>query len=194
MVLEMKKLSAVLAFLFCVYAALAAYVITSQGIQQLLVCADAGGLKVPYSKQICRAYLFIFRGSKQDIDALEKGAGALFVIQGESTTEEREEILKFLVSKGLDVNRASDMQLSPLHGAVLANSAEEVKLLLDHGANPKVNDDKVGATALEFALRLQSDAKSPSDYDEVIALLREADFARSVSPNQSQKQHAEPVR
>ena len=95
-----------------------------------------------------------FRGSSADIDTLHQGIVALFVTQGESTTSERTELLEFLVGKGLDVNRAVMDKLLPLHGAVLANSAGEVKILLSTGANPALKDNRFELTPLELALKL----------------------------------------
>jgi hypothetical protein len=167
--------ASILAFLLFGYMGLATYAISTQGIEQLLLCADRGGLKIPFSKQLCRGYLLAFRGSREDIDTLHKGVGALFVTQGESATSERAELLNFLVGKGLDVNRVDMHQLLPLHGATLANSADEVKILLDNGADPSLTDGRFGLTPLEFALKLRREDKSNTDREAVIALLRNAD-------------------
>ncbi len=159
-------------FLLFVYIGLSTYAISTQGIEDLLLCADRGGLKIPFSKQLCRKYLFNFRGSREDVDTLQQGVGALFVTQGESTTSERTELLKFLVGKGLDVNRAGMDRILPLHGAVLANSADEVKILLGNGANPALKDNRFELAPLELALKLQSEDKTPNDRSAVIAILR----------------------
>lgn len=170
----MKKTitASIVGFLLFVYIGLSTYAISTQGIEDLLLCADRGGLKIPFSKQLCRKYLLNFRGSREDIDTLQQGIGALFVTQGESTTSERTELLKFLVGKGLDVNRAGMDRLLPLHGAVLANSADEVKILLGNGANPALKDNRFELTPLELALKLQSEDKTPNDRSAVIAILR----------------------
>lgn len=154
------------------YIGLSAYVITKQGIEQLLVCADQGGIKIPFSKTLCREYLFAFRGSQQDIDLLHQGVGASFVIQGESAAPEREQVLKYLISKGLDVNHIDMHQLSPLHVAVLSNSADEVEMLLRNGASTHLKDKKFKLTPLELALKLQSENKLPRDRQAVISLLK----------------------
>jgi hypothetical protein len=169
----MKKTIAasIVSVLLLVYIGLASYVIAAQRIEQLLICADSGGLKIPFSKKLCRRYLLAFRGSREDINALEQGVGALFVVHGKSTVSERSELLKFLVNKGLDVNRAGVNQLVPLHVAVLANAADEVQILLDNGANPSLKDKNLGLTPLEFALKLQSKDNFKIDRAAVIALL-----------------------
>jgi len=186
----MKKTIAtsIVPVLLFVYLGLAAYAISAQRIEQLLICADNGGLKIPFSKKLCREYLFSFRGSQEDIDTLEHGIGALFVVQGKASAAERSELLKFLVGKGLDVNRSGVNHLPPLHGAALANSADEVQMLLDNGANPSLKDDGFGLTPLEFVLELQSKEKSKTDRTAVITLLTNAqpgispDPARKVAP------------
>jgi hypothetical protein len=157
-----------------VYAALAAIALTSQESEALLVCADKGGLKIPFSKALCRQYLLSARGSAQDIEDLHRGIGASFVVQGESTADEREELLKYLVGKGLDVNRIDVHQLTPLHHAVIANEADEVRILLSHGARPDVRDGKFRLTPLELALKLQLEGKSRADTQTVISLLESA--------------------
>jgi len=156
-----------------VYFGLSAYAIANQSIEELLLCTDTGGLRVPFSKELCRNYLFAFRGTPKDIEALHQGIGASFVVQGQSSESEREEILKFLVAKGLDVNHGDTHGLTPLHGAVLANSASEVEMLLRSGANARLKDEKFGLSSLELAVKLQSVGK-PTDRQAVIVLLRDA--------------------
>lgn len=169
----MKKIIAsIIGSLLFIYMGLSAYVVSAQEIEDLLLCADRGGLRIPFSKQVCRQYLLNFRGSKADIDTLQQGIGALFVTQGESTTSERTELLKFLVSKGLDVNHTGMDGLLPLHGAVLVNAADEVKMLLDNGADPALKDERFKLTPLEFALKLQSENKTLSDRSAVIIILK----------------------
>lgn len=156
------------------YIGLSVYAISTQEIERLLICADHGGLKIPFSKNFCREYLFAFRGSREDVDALHQRSGALFVVQGKSTVPEREKALKFLIGKGLDVNRVGMGNFLPLHGAVSANAADEVKMLLDNGANPSLKDENFLLTPMELALKLQSEHKLSIDRAAVIALLRNA--------------------
>lgn len=171
----MKRIIAVcIGVLAAVYVGFSAYVVTNQDIEKLLICADDGGIVIPYSKAICRSYLFAFRGSRQDIDDLHGGIGASFVVQGKSPASEREAVLGFLIKHGLDVNRIDVHQLTPLHGAVLANSPEEVAMLLRNGARADVKDKKFGLTPLEFASQLQSDGKIHADRSAVIILLKTA--------------------
>ena len=167
----MKKIMALIGFVFVGYIGLSVYLIANQGIEELLICADKGGLKIPFSKQLCRKYLFAARGTQQDISTLQQGVGASFVVQGESSRLEREEVLKYLISKGLDVNRIDINEFLPLHGAVLANSTEEVEILLRNGANPNLKDNKFHLTPLELALKLQREDKSPNNRFAIVSLL-----------------------
>ena len=161
--------------LFAGYASLFMYTVTKQDAESLLVCADTDDVFIiPFAKNICRAYLFTLRGTQQDIDFLHGGIGASSVVQGESSVAKREQILKFLISKGLDVNRIDMHQLTPLHGAVLANSVDEVEILLRNGASPNLKDKKFGLTPLELALKLDRENKLPEDRRAVISLLRNA--------------------
>lgn len=183
--LEMKKtpIASIVGFLFLGYVGLSIHAVSQQGIEQLLICADRGGMKIPFSRHFCREYLFAFRGSRQDIDVLHQGIGALFVAQGESAIPEREQMLKFLIGKGLDVNRADMHELLPLHGAVLVNSVDEIRILLNNGANPLLKDNKFGLTPLELALKLQGEDKMPDNRDAVISLLKNAKYdAQPISP------------
>src|SRR5262245_22725558 len=94
----------ILLFAFTSYTALIVTAMTQKPFEHLLVCADAGGLNIPFSKNMCRFYLHNFRGSTEDIAALENGIGASFIAQGTAPLPEREAILKDLIAKGLDIN------------------------------------------------------------------------------------------
>ena len=155
------------------YGGLATYALVSLDIESLLVCADNGGLKIPYSKQLCRRYLFTFRGTEQDIEALAQGVGASFVAQGISTVQEREQVLRFLIEKGLRIDQPDMHQTTPLHAAVLANSEEEVALLLNGGARRDIKDGRFGLTPLELAIKLQSERPAGLDRTPIISLLKD---------------------
>lgn len=154
------------------YLALSAAFITTQSIESLLICADKGGYHIPFSKNICRAYLFNFRGNQNDIDFLHKGIGASFIVQGESPPPEREDVLRYLLEKNLDINNIGMNALTPLHEAVLANSAVEVEMLLRNGADRGRKDKKYGLTPLELSITLQAKGGANIDRQEVIALLK----------------------
>ena len=169
-----KTLIGIVGLTVIAYLGLFVYAITNQRIEALLICADLGGFKIPFSREMCRGYLFTFRGSQDDIDSLHQHVGASFAVQGESSAAEREQVLKFLIRKGLDVNRIDMHQLSPLHGAVVGNAADEVEILLRNGASPHLKDKKFGLTPLELALKLDRESKLPEDRRTVISLLKNA--------------------
>lgn len=152
------------------YVICAGYVVANQNIESLLVCADQGGLSIPFAKNVCRAYLFNFRGTEQDIADLEQGVGASFVVQGRSQLREREQVLEFLLKKNLNLNNIGMHRLTPLHEAVIANSTDELTILLRHGADTNIKDEKFGLTPLELAVKLQSDSDQV-DRRPVVALL-----------------------
>lgn len=156
-----------------VYSVASAYVITRQGIEPLLICADSGGLKVPFSKELCRTYLHTARGTPQDISDLQNGIGASFVVQGESSTKERLDLLIFLKGKGLDLNLAGANQLPPLHASIVANRPEEVKLLLQAGASTGIKDTQFNLLPVEFAEKLQNESINPSSWQETIEALKQ---------------------
>jgi uncharacterized protein len=145
-----------LAAIVLVYSLLAGYAVTQQDIHRLILCSDHGGLKIPFAKNVCRLYLYSFRGTKQDMEDLHAGAGALFVTQGEDLAQRRE-TLRFLVSRGLDVNRASPVDgLPPLHAAVVLNDPEQVSLLLESGARQDIEDQRFKLKPLALAKHLQT--------------------------------------
>lgn len=162
----------VLLLAFAGYAALIVTAMTQKPFEHLLVCADAGGLNIPLSKQMCRFYLRNFRGSPDDIAALESGIGASFIAQGKSPLPEREAILKDLTAKGLDVNHIGVNGMTALHEAVLANAIDEVDLLIRNGANPAIKDKKYGLTPLELAEKLQKEHADSGDRGAIIKMLR----------------------
>lgn len=169
-----KRIALLVGFALVGYIGLSVYIIVNQGIEELLICSDKGGLKIPFSKQVCRKYLLTVRGTQKDIKILQQGVGASFVVQGEASLIEREEILKYLISKGLDINQIDIHALSPLQGAILANSTEEIEILLRNGANPNLKENKFQLTPLELALKLQSENKSLSNLSTIISILKNA--------------------
>lgn len=60
------------------------------------------------------------------------------------------EIAEILLSAGSDVNARAPAGTTALHGAVIFRQQSMVKWLLDHGADPKVQDGN-GKTALDIA-------------------------------------------
>ncbi len=174
----MKKTTialSLLGFILAGYTTLAAYVVTNQNIEELLICSDKAGIyAIPFGKNVCQAYLFNFRGTPEDIAALHKGIGASFVTGGESPLPERERILKYLIGKGLDVNQIDMHGMLPLHSAVVLNSTDALEMLLRNGAKPNLKDKRTGGTPLELALKLQAKSKEPEKRQAVVSILERA--------------------
>lgn len=174
----MKKTTialSLLGFILAGYITLSGYVVTNQNIEELLICSDKAGIyAIPFGKNVCRAYLFNFRGTPEDIATLHKGVGASFVTGGESSLPERERVLKYLIGKGLDVNQIDMHGMLPLHSAVVLNSADELEMLLRNGARPNVKDKRTGGTPLELAMKLQAKSKEPEKRQAVVSILERA--------------------
>lgn len=64
------------------------------------------------------------------------------------------EVVKFLIDKGCDVNQSSNMG-TPLMAAVVKANMEATKLLLQKNANPNIAD-KNGTTALMYATSVKN--------------------------------------
>ena len=160
------------------YVGLSAYVVSRQDIESLLICAEQGGLKIPYAKSICRAYLSVARGTPENIASLQRDVGASFVVQGGASREEKEQVLTLLIAKGLDVNRVDMHGSTPLHSAVLAGAEDEVDLLLNHGARVDLKDavnGLNGLNALVLALKMQADQPArAAHWEGVVARLQRA--------------------
>lgn len=146
------------------------YALTSQNIEQLLVCTSSAYAPV---NLICREYLLNFRGTPADINLLHKGIGASFILNSDLDFQKKKETLEYLISKGLDINHLDMHRSFPLHNAVLINSAEAVEFLLSHGADPTVKDMRPnsGLTPIELALKIEATKK---DRSAIIRLLNKA--------------------
>jgi ankyrin repeat protein/cell wall assembly regulator SMI1 len=82
-------------------------------------------------------------------------------------------LLEELVAAGADVNHETDSGDTPLHAAVDARSAEGVRFLIRHGADPTVKNDD-GRTPLGLARRLEE--------PKLAEVLREAEEAWRQRP------------
>lgn len=114
---------------------LTVYFMVNDDLEGLMVCAtNEIACRIPDG--VVEYYILHFRGTKEDIDELERGSGLSFVF---GNRERRTKFLNFLLEKGINVNKISPIGgYTPLHGAVLDNDPEVVKFLLDHGADPTI--------------------------------------------------------
>ena len=60
------------------------------------------------------------------------------------------EVAEFLISKGADVSARSNVDVTPLHIAIKEGFLDFTRMLLDHGADPNIQED-FGRTALDYA-------------------------------------------
>lgn len=181
--MKLKISISVLLILAVGYIGASSYVISSQGIQALLVCSANGGVKVPFSNKVCQYYLFNFRGNTKDIHNLQKYGGAAFVLNQGNVTHEMRRTLSFLVSRGLDINGADESGIRPLQGAVLENSLAKVKLILGLGGNPLLAGKRIQLTPLKLAIKLSKKYKHYGNNEKIISTLREAtQAAQQIAP------------
>lgn len=166
-----KIIMSIFVLIFTGLVGLFSYALTSQNIEQLLVCTSSAYVPV---NLICREYLLNFRGTPADIDLLHKGVGASFVFNSDLDFQEEKEILEYLITKGLDINHLDMHRSFPLHNAVLINSVEAIKFLLNHGADPTLKDEKHGLSAREFVLMLDEKTKGQIDHSAIINILKNA--------------------
>ncbi|HKQ37643.1 MAG TPA: ankyrin repeat domain-containing protein, partial [Verrucomicrobiae bacterium] len=75
-----------------------------------------------------------------------------------------DEVVKFLIERGANVNAGAGEWATVLHCAANANRPRAVRLLLEHGADPGFEDVE-GETPLALATRRK--------FEEVIAVLQE---------------------
>lgn len=132
------------------YVGMAVYFLQTADIEDVMICTSEGsGIAVP--PQVCREWIYAFRGTSDDVKSLHSSIGIGWVFA--TPREEWEPMAKFWLSKGVDINHccAPLTSLTALHGAALGGNAEEVELLLKLGADPMLRDTQRGLTALEYA-------------------------------------------
>ncbi len=71
-----------------------------------------------------------------------------------SITYNNIEIVKYIIEKGIDVNSTNRRsKFTPLMAAASYGRAEIVTMLLEHGANKEISDDR-GFSAIDFARKM----------------------------------------
>jgi len=127
--------------------------LTNSDIEDVIICAsDNDAYYIP--EDLCRYYLYNYRGSKEDIEYLQSRAGLGFVF-GISDRSMRRDVIQFLIAKGLSVNGISNFDgLTPLHAAILLNEPDLVQLLIESGAD-KGKKAENGMDAMSFLALLE---------------------------------------
>jgi len=146
----MKKIILSLTLLIGIsYTALTGYAITQMTITELVICANEN--KAFYIPQMsCRAYLFKFRGTPDDIQDLKQHTGLDFVL-GVSDKENRDKMIRFFIGKGMDINDRVDRHgNTAMHNAVLTNNAEHVEYLLSLGADPLATETDYNLNVYDY--------------------------------------------
>ena len=144
------------------------YSMASSDIEDLIICASHDNAHyIPQS--LCKTYLFNHRGTPEDIQYLESHSGLSFVF-GLRNEKDKLQMLDFLVSKKIDINKISAIDgMAPLHAAVMDNNVDLVKKLLQYGADKSVISPTLNATPLQLAIKLQE--KKQGDLSKIIELL-----------------------
>jgi len=118
-------------------------------IEEVIICSSNNNAHYIPSN-ICKYYLFNYRGNKNDIAKLSKFSNLSFLIHLENI-KLRNRLFDFFIKNGSDINGASNIDgLTPLHAAILVNDAELVKYLLKIGADPATIDRNNKLTAIQF--------------------------------------------
>lgn len=137
----------------------------------LIVCADGHGVRAPLP-WICKQGIYAIRVKPQEVEELNRSAGATLAVQMNDKVE-AEKLLRFFLSRGVDINSVDTMftnsGLTALHSAVLANATDEARLLIVNGAKTDVRD-KQGRTPLELAQFLQ-EQRPAEDRAQIIKTL-----------------------
>ena len=92
----------------------------------------------------------MFFGRRKKNDCGDADADSLFdaVVTGDLA-----EVKRLVVSCGVDPNVKDNDGRTPLHRAAKRGHVDIVKLLLEHGANPNIQENKYGYTPLHVAVK-----------------------------------------
>lgn len=120
---------------------------------------------------VCHAGMYRLHPTAEEIRELNAMAGAQFPVSMEDESKARE-LLTHLMKAGLDVNavdQRSAQKWTALHLAAVSNRPQEVRLLLEAGADRRAQDAK-GRTPLDLANERLKMAPTP-ELREAIQLL-----------------------
>lgn len=145
--------------------------VSKMDTETIILCAsNEGGIHIP--SKLCEYFLYNHRDIKKDVSELSKGAGLIFILNG-NNEEMKYKLAEFFITNGLDVNGINhygDYNLTPIYAAVLFNDVKMLKFLLKHGADISIKPPSINMTALDFARTLKS--KEPSiDRSKILEIL-----------------------
>lgn len=175
--LGMKVVRRIAATIIVLFALSAGFVLwgfwysSKASTESLVSCVEA---ELPLRSWICYKALFWVHPRPEELRRLNQQAGAYFIASMESEELARL-VLRHYVDAGLDINAVDQRSASgptALHISVTSNRPQEVRLLLEAGADPSIRNH-LGKTPLEHALDVQSRHQS-SELSEVIQILEAA--------------------
>jgi len=187
---------ALILLLGLLYIGMTIHFLQTASISDLMVCTSGEGERnIP--RQVCREWIYTFRGTSEDVESLQSSIGIVF--RGTPDLEDveishasvgiewvfatpREDwnaMARFWLSKGVNINyRRPISLLTALHSAALRGNAEQVEFLLGLGADPTLRDAG-GLTALErIEWATATDPHAP-DYTATVALLKNAQVSKN---------------
>ena len=138
---------------------LAIYEMSAENIEHLIINATNEETSyIPSSAY--EYYLLNFRVTDEDIKYIESRAGLNFLF-GISNQKKKYKLINFFISKGVSINKPSEIDgFPPLHAAILLNDEKLVKFLLNNGADINKKDIKFKLTPKEFIDFLQQKNKT----------------------------------
>jgi len=138
-------------------------------IEDVIACSLGEGTHyIPES--LCKYYLYNYRANDSDINYLQMRSGLNFIVNI-LNVKERNKLLKYFISKGLDINKQSNVDgFTPIHAAILLNDEKLVSFLLANGASLSVVDKTYMLTPIQF-VKLLIEKKPSIDRNAVLALL-----------------------
>ncbi|TDT40208.1 ankyrin repeat protein [Halospina denitrificans] len=170
----LKGIGFALAFLVVTAGGLTVYHFATTSTFQLIAVYMNDGTP-PVFRWSAEQALYVFHPDEQDVEQLNREAGAQYVV-GVLDPEEARPVLKHLMDNGLDINSFSEVdgsRFTALHAAALSNNPRGVRLLLEFGADPTLKDGQ-GRTPLELVRFADNRENSLEDFSDVMKVLEKA--------------------
>ena len=135
----------------------------SDGMSPLMVACKFG--------RLASVRLLLDLGASVNLINPQNGHSALFdAIGSSSVTRNSDKIILLLLQKGANLNLYdSELGWSPLMSATFMNRKEQVRLLLQHGADPRAKSRGINGYPVETAL----DIAERMGYAELIDIIRD---------------------